>query len=646
MAKAEPKAASAWPLTLFVARALAALARHNRSDKVNPQRAYKRGNTSGAGEGRVMSKNGNGAAAAPGKLYFGDNADWLPRIASESVDLVYLDPPFNSNANYSVLFRSPIAEDSSAQIQAFEDTWSWGTSAEVALDQVRELHLDTFKLLDALRRTFLGESDIMAYLAMMAPRLLQLRRVMKPKATLYLHCDPNASHYLKILLDCVFEAKGFTNEISWKRTTAKADYAQGATHYPRVRDVLLMYRRDENAAPIFNQQFAPYNEEYIAKKYRLHDPDGRAYQLDNITGPGGAAKGNPMYEVMGVSRYWRYSREKMDNLIAKGLIVQPRPGAVPRFKRYLDTMPGVPISDDWEDIRPINSQAKERLHYPTQKPLDLLERIILTSSNRGDVVLDPFCGCGTAIHAAEKHGRRWIGIDITYLAIQVIEDRFKTWLPNAKYEVDGIPKDEISARKLAEIKPYQFQLWAVGRVGGQPRGKGADRGIDGEIIFMRGAKDYGRAIISVKAGKNINPDMVRALKGTVEREGAQMGVFICLDKPTKDMRIEAATAKNIELPGGTRPRLQIVTLDDLLAGPNLGIMTNLNIVQVAAAAKQTARKRPPKVPTPQEIRDAPSFKLPISGGKQKSAQQHLPIEEPLLVEPQAKTLGRHRRRSA
>lgn len=288
------------------------------------------------------------------------------------------------------------------------------------MDRTRELSLDTWKLLDALRRTFLGDGDVMAYLAMMAPRLLEMRRVMKPTATLYLHCDPNASHYLKILLDCVFEGQGYINEISWKRTSAKSDHAQGAVHYPRVRDVLLVYRKDAAHAPIYNQQFGPYDQEYISTKYRLRDEDGRPYQLTDITGPGGAAKGNPIYKVMGVTKYWRYSEKRMKELIAQGLIVQPSPGAVPRFKRYLDTMPGVTVSDDWDDIRPINSQAKERLHYPTQKPLQLLERIIATSSNEGDVVLDPFCGCGTAIHAAEKMGRRWIGIDITYLAIQVI----------------------------------------------------------------------------------------------------------------------------------------------------------------------------------------------------------------------------------
>lgn len=585
------------------------------------------------------------ASVPANKLYFGDNLDWLSRIDPNLVDLVYLDPPFNSNATYNVLFRSPIAQDASSQIAAFEDTWSWENGAEAAIDRVRMMDIGTFKLLDALRRTFLGESDVMAYLAMMAPRLLEMRRVMKPSATLYLHCDTTASHYLKILLDCIFKGRGFINEISWKRTTAKADYVQGATHYPRVRDVLLVCRKDNNVAPVFNQQFAAYDENYLSSKYRYKDADGRIYRLDNLTGPGGAAKGNAYYSVMGVTRYWRYSKDRMNDLISKGLVIQTRPGGVPQFKRYLDTMPGVPVSDDWGDISAINSQAKERLHYPTQKPLQLLERIIATSSNPGDVVLDPFCGCGTAIHAAEKMGRRWIGIDVTYLAIQVIEDRFKSWLPHARYELDGIPRDELAGRKLAVHSPYQFQLWSVGRVGGQSRGKGADRGIDGEIIFMRSAKDYGRAIVSVKAGKNVNPDMIRALKGTVEREKADIGIFVCLDAPTKEMRTEAATGGTIELPGGTRPRIQIVTLDDLLAGPNLGIVTNLNIVQAAAAARAEDRKKPKRKPTPEEVRKSPQFKYSISGGK-KQIQEVLPIDEPLLTPVRQPVKSKPRRKRA
>jgi hypothetical protein len=335
---------------------------------------------------------------------------------------------------------------------------------------------------------------------------------------------------------------------------------------------------------------------------------------------------------MGVTRYWRYSREKMQALIDSDLVVQPRPGAVPRFKRYFNEKLGVPVSEDWNDISPINSQAKERIGYPTQKPLALLERIILTSSQKGDVILDPFCGCGTAIHAAERLGRSWIGIDITYLAIQVIQDRLSTWLRSASYDIVGVPEDEHDARVLGAQNPYQFQLWAVGRVGGQPRGRGADRGIDGEIIFLRGARDYGRAIVSVKAGQHVNPDMVRSLKGTVERENAEMGVFICLNPPTKEMRTEAATAKFIDLPGGKRPRVQIITVTDLIAGPNLGIVTGLNIIQAADAAR--SGRRLDRVRTPAELRKEPELPpMPLAGGRKRGIQESLPLDEPVLSRP-------------
>lgn len=560
-------------------------------------------------------------------LYFGDNLNILrDYVKDESVDLIYLDPPFNKNSRYNVLFKTPTGEESGAQVQAFDDTWAWVNGAEAALDEVRLADVQTFKLLNAMR-SFLGDSDTMAYLAMMAPRLIHLRRVLRPAGTIYLHCDPTASHYLKILMDGIFGPAQYTNEISWKRTTAKADYAQGATHYPRVRDILLVYRKEGHGKILFNQQFGKYDDEYLESKYPYRDTGGRRYGLWDMTGPGGAAKGNPSYEVMGVTRYWRYSREKMQGFIDGGLVVQPRPGAVPRFKRYLDPNLGVPVSEDWNDIRPINSQAKERLGYPTQKPLKLLERIIETSSQKGDVILDPFCGCGTAIHAAEKLDRQWIGIDITYLAIQVIQDRLNTWVRSARYDVIGVPVDEHDARVLAAQKPYQFQLWAVGRVGGQPRGQGADRGIDGEIIFLRGARDYGRAIVSVKAGQHVNPDMVRALKGVVEREGADMGVFICLNPPTKEMRTEAATAKLIDLPGGKRPRVQIVTVADLITGPNLGIVTGLNIVQASEAARG---RRPARVPTPTELRREPELPPMSLRGRQQPA---LPLDEPVLSRP-------------
>lgn len=573
-------------------------------------------------------------------LFFGDNLDVMrERIADESVDLIYLDPPFNSKATYNIVYKSPIGAD--AQRKAFEDTWRWEDGAEAAMEDVRRADVSTFRVLTALQG-FLGHSDVMAYLAMMTVRLLEMHRVLKSSGSIYLHCDPTASHYLKIVLDAVFGAENFVNEISWKRTTAKSDYRQGAKHFPRIRDIIFRYSKSSNFT--FNQPFAAYDEKYILTKYSNVDSDGRRYQLDNLTGPGGAAKGNAFYEVMGVERHWRYSKKRMEALIAEGRIIQPRPGAVPRYKRFLDEMPGTSVSDSWEDIRPVNSQAQERLGYPTQKPVALLERIIQASSNPGDVVLDPFCGCGTSIHAAERLGRHWIGIDVTYLAIQVIVDRIKTWLPGARYSIEGIPKDEHDARKLAEQDPYVFQEWAVGRVGGQPRGKGPDKGIDGEIAFIRGPGRYGHAIVSVKAGRHVGPDAVRVLKSVVDREGADMGVFICLNDPTQDMRTEAAAGGRIELPGGDRAKIQIVTVGELIRGPNLGILTELNAVTVTQAARAVQRKRPAKVRTPEELRKEPPLPpMAIKGGMKGAKQTNLPLDEPILTVQ--KDTGSRRKRS-
>jgi adenine specific DNA methylase Mod len=259
----------------------------------------------------------------------------------------------------------------------------------------------------------------------MAPRLVELRRVLKPTGSLSLHCDPTMSHYLKVLLDAIFGAARFVNEIIWKRSSAHSDTKQGARHYGRLSDTILSYAKSEDWT--FNTQFQPYDQEYIDRDYRrIEEGTGRRYRIDNIQGPGGAAKGNPFYEVIGVSRYWRYSKERMQQLIAAGRIIQTRPGAVPQYKRYLDEMPSVPVQNIWTDIEVINNRSRERLGYPTQKPLSLMERIISVSSNKGDVVLDPFCGCGTTIDAAQKLGRRWIGIDITYLAVDLIENAYST----------------------------------------------------------------------------------------------------------------------------------------------------------------------------------------------------------------------------
>ena len=335
----------------------------------------------------------------PNALYYGDNLDVLREsVASASVDLVYLDPPFNSNANYNVLFRSPAGAGSQAQIEAFEDTWHWGAEAEAAFDQVmRWGGTGPADLLRALR-SFLGDNDMMAYLVMLTVRLIELHRVLKDTGSLYLHCDPSASHYIKLVLDGIFGRERFQNEIVWKRSHAHNDGKQGSAHFGRVTDSILFYTKSGKVT--WNRQYTPYDPEYVARDYRHLDADGRRYRIDNMRGPGGAEKGNPFYEVMGVSRFWAYSKVKMDEMIKQGRVIQTKPGAVPQYKRYLDEMPGVPLQSLWDDMPGINNRSAEFLGYPTQKPVSLMERIIQASSNPGDLVLDPFCGCGTTIHAA------------------------------------------------------------------------------------------------------------------------------------------------------------------------------------------------------------------------------------------------------
>ncbi len=568
-------------------------------------------------------------------LFFGDNLDVMrERIADASVDLIYLDPPFNSKATYNIVYKSPVGAES--QRKAFEDTWRWEDGAEAAMDDIRRADVSIFKVLHALQG-FMGQSDVMAYLAMMAVRLLEMKRILRDNGSIYLHCDPTASHYLKIVLDAIFGKEAFTNEIIWQRTNSKS---HAFTRFSSAHDVILMYRKSGQF--IWQAQYVPHSDKLLKSHYNnVEDSTGRRYTLGDCLNPN-PDRPNLTYEWNGLVKVWRWTKEKMQSLHDEGRLVYTSSG-MPRYKRYLDEMSGTPLTDVWTDIPPINSQAQERLGYPTQKPVALLERLIRASTKEGDVVLDPFCGCGTTIHAAERLGRSWIGIDVTYLAIQVIVDRIKTRLPSAQYSIEGIPKDEFAARKLAEQDPYVFQEWAVARVGGQPRGRGPDKGIDGEVIFVRGPNNYGRAIVSVKAGRHVGPDAVRVLKSVVERERADMGVFICLNDPTQDMRTEAAVGGRIELPGGDRAKIQIVTVADLIRGPNLGILTELNSVTVTQAARAVQRKRPAKVRTPEELRNEPPLPpMPIKGGKAAKQQAQLPLDEPLLVAPQAKPRSRKR----
>ncbi len=510
------------------------------------------------------------------RLFYGDNLDVLRQhVPAGTVDLVYLDPPFNSNRSYNVIFNrhDVINEADSAQIQAFDDTWRWTPVTERQYTGYvgGELPNEVANALTAFR-TLIGENDALAYLVNMAPRLVELHRVLKATGSLYLHCDPTMSHYLKVLLDAIFGPDRFVNEIIWKRSSAHSDSKQGSQHYGRVSDTILFYAKSDRQT--FNTQYQPYDQSYIDRDYRrVEEGTGRRYRIGDMSGPGGAAKGNPFYEVMGVSRYWRYSKERMQELIEDGRIIQTRPGAVPQYKRYLDEMSGVPAQNIWTDIEVINNRSREKLGYPTQKPVALLERILNTSSNPDDVVLDAFCGCGTTIDAAIKLDRQWIGIDVTYIAVDLIEKRLEHTYGaeiRSTYNVLGIPRDRAAALALFSRSPFDFERWAVSLVNGQPNQKQvADKGIDGVARFAIDARgEVGRVLISVKGGRHLAPAMVRDLGGAVATQKAEMGVLITNSTPTRGMTDEANHAGSYQHPhyGQAFPRIQIITVDELLSG--------------------------------------------------------------------------------
>jgi DNA modification methylase len=509
-------------------------------------------------------------------LYYGDNLEILRKyIPDNSVDLIYLDPPFNSKATYNVLYKEPTGKPSQAQISAFEDTWHWGLEAERALQEIAASPIASAQVkefMSVLPKLVGKRTDMAAYLTMMCIRLIELRRVLKDTGSLYLHCDPTASHYLKLLMDTIFSASNFRNEIVWKRTTAHADARQGSRHFGRVHDVLLRYAKSDKF--IWNQQYMPYDQEYVDTYYKYVDEQGRRYWKDNLTAakPGGDTRYEWKGKLPPPGRYWAYSKANMERLEAEGRIVYSSTG-MPMYKRYLDEMLGKPVQDMWDDIRGLGglgANKLERLGYATQKPEPLLERIIQASSNEGDIVLDPFCGCGTAIVAAQRLNRKWIGIDITYLAVGLMEWRLKNMVPMPVYEVKGEPEDPASAVELADKDKYQFQWWAVAKVGGQPYGdkkKGADTGIDGYIYYMDEKDKIKKAIISVKGGKNANVSMIRDLGHVIDREKSDIGVFIMLEKPTRPMIVEAAKKGFYHSPlGRDYPRLQIITIEEIFQG--------------------------------------------------------------------------------
>ncbi len=533
-------------------------------------------------------------------LYYGDNLDVLRHaIPSESIDLIYLDPPFNSNRSYNVLFREAGKGESPAQIEAFEDTWHPGEAANRAFAEVA-IHGtdDTARLLHAMVDA-LGHNDVTAYLSMMAVRLIEMHRVLKATGSIYLHCDPTASHYLKVMMDAIFGAKAFRSEVIWKRTSAHSS----ALRYGPVHDVLLYYTRSDTYT--WNPSMQAYDPAYLDTFFDQRDADGRRWKRMDLTGAGtrNGETGKPWrgIDVTAKGRHWAYPPAILDEFDAAGRVHWPkREGGMPRLKQYEDQMPGVPLQDVWTDLSPIHNLAAERLGYPTQKPLALLERIIAASSNPGDLVLDPFCGCGTAVHAAQKLGRGWIGIDITHLAIGLIRRRMEDAFPElkGKIEVIGEPVDLPGAEELADRDKYQFQWWALDKIGASPAGggerkKGMDRGIDGVIPFMEGVADRRRVIVSVKGGA-ITSAQVRDLIGVLDTEDAPIGVFLTLRTPTREMRTAAAAAGSFksERWGKSYARLQILTIADVLNGKRVDMPPQVSPFAEAprerVSGKQTA----------------------------------------------------------
>jgi len=510
-------------------------------------------------------------------LYFGDNLDILrDKIGPESIDLIYLDPPFNSKRNYNLLFRTPKGHESDAQITAFEDSWQWGDQAEREFEEIlKQPNTSVAEMIRSFRQ-FLKtpngqDSDIMAYLVMMASRLLEMHRVLKSTGSLYLHCDPTASHYLRIILDAVFGLVNFQNEIVWKRTNAHNDPKK----YGNVHDVLFYYSKTKNY--LWNPQYTPYSQKYIETEWHKL-PSGRFYKAENMTDPRNKMA---QYDFMGTTARWRTNHDGMMKLWnacqtevpnSHGLIKLGKDGKPILRCRiiFMDELPGVPLQSWWDDITSLRGGAIERLGYPTQKPLALLERIISASSPVGGIVCDPFCGCGTAVHAAQKLGRDWIGIDITHLAVKLIEKRMREAFPDLKFKVEGTPRDIDGARDLAFRDKYQFQFWACALVGAQPyRGgkRGADSGIDGVIFFQDDVGAAKKAIVSVKGGEHVTRTMVADLKNTVDREKAQIGFFVTLVPPTQPMITEAVSAGFYESPhSGAFPKVQILTIEGLVNG--------------------------------------------------------------------------------
>jgi len=527
-------------------------------------------------------------------LYYGDNLTIMQRMPKHCVDLIYLDPPFNSKKNYNLMYKTLTGLPVPEQVDAFCDTWEMDAEKEELAKKmpvlmreygVEDYYVEFWRLwINALRHT---QPHLLAYLIYMVQRLLHMKSILRPTGSIYLHCDPTASHYIKVMMDGIFGHKHFQNEIIWKRTGSHG----GSKRWGPVHDTILFYSASDHYT--WNRVFQDYEATYLDKFYRFNDDKGR-YRLVTLTGAGTRTgdSGKPWRKIDPTSsgRHWAVpsrtleaaypdrdlstltTQEKLDLLDQVGLVYWPPRGSVPQQKRYSDENPGVLLQDIIADIGPISSHSDERLGYPTQKPISLLDRIIKASTNKGDVVFDPFCGCGTTIYSAVKNERKWVGCDIAILSIKLVRETLAgdfagehfRLVEGTHFDVTGIPVSVEQAKELFKESPFQFQHWLVERIGGFPMlKKVADKGIDGRMYFetKEGLKAM---VLSVKGGK-IRPTDLRDLRGVLERESdTELAGFLCLQEPTRAMREEAATAGQFKYGNVKYDRMQLLTVKQIL----------------------------------------------------------------------------------
>ena len=537
-------------------------------------------------------------------LYYGDNIKIMrEHISSASVDLVYLDPLFKSNLDYNILFKAGGLTPDEAQMTAFKDTWAWDDGANEAYDEVQDLsNVHLVNIVNALKEA-LDTSPMMAYIVMMTIRLNEIYRVLKPSGCMYLHCDPTASHYLKIILDALFGPTNYLNEIIWRRTGSH----NNSKRFGPIHDVIHFYRKSPSYKHL--PSFRPYTRGHVSSYFKSEDAKGK-YWTNAIHGKGlrNGESGKPWkgFDPTSAGRHWAVpsdlvemlgidpdlpQHEKLDAMSDIGVIDFPAAssGSLPTYRQYLNRSPGLLSQDIWayqphtrgilhnspeaidEDVRWLTAQGDdERLGYPTQKPVGLLKRILLASTKKGDVVLDPFCGCGTTIEAAEEVKRKWIGIDISPFAIQLVRN---ARIIGKNYDVRGLPTTIEGAKLLAQQDTIKkaFEIWCVSTLDGYPNEKkGADKGIDGRIKFRPGGTSGPSkyAVVSVKSGK-LKADDIRAFKDVANREKSTsmgFGVFVCMNEPTAKMRAGANNVPLIEVAGIKYHAIQIITVDEMLHG--------------------------------------------------------------------------------